>query len=146
MTVKTCFKCSRDLPPSEFYQHAKMADGLLGKCKECAKIDVRQNRNARLDHYRRYDSIRSQRPERKLHLRETVKLVKQKYPEKTKARNAAGNAIRDGRIIRPNRCSSCSVECRPEAHHEDYSKPLEVVWLCSGCHGRAHSHDQKKAA
>lgn len=137
--MKRCFKCLRDLDESEFYRHPQMADGLLGKCKECAKLDSRKNRNARLDYYRRYDTIRSQRPERKQHLRETVRRLRQQNPEKTRARTAVSRALRSGRLHRPDHCSACSLPCRPEAHHTDYSKPLDVVWLCSGCHGREHS-------
>jgi hypothetical protein len=36
--------------------------------------------------------------------------------------------------VRPDRCSKCKVKCKPHGHHPDYSKPLEVVWLCPGCH------------
>jgi hypothetical protein len=43
-------------------------------------------------------------------------------------------AVKSGRLIRPNHCSKCGVICKPEGHHEDYSKPLEVQWLCRRCH------------
>jgi ribosomal protein S27AE len=43
-------------------------------------------------------------------------------------------AIKTGKLVRPNKCSSCGKECRPEAHHQDYKKPLMVVWLCIKCH------------
>ena len=39
--TKTCFKCERVLPISEFYAHPRMGDGHSGKCKECTRRDSR---------------------------------------------------------------------------------------------------------
>ena len=55
-------------------------------------------------------------------------------PEKTKAHHILNNAIRAGKITRPFLCEMCFEKCKPEGHHEDYSKPLEVDWLCIKCH------------
>ena len=44
---KKCFKCERTLPVEQFYKHPQMADGRVGKCKECNKADVRGNRKTR---------------------------------------------------------------------------------------------------
>ena len=35
-------------------------------------------------------------------------------------------------------CQQCGSTKRPEAHHPDYSKPLEVTWLCRDCHIQIH--------
>ena len=48
-------------------------------------------------------------------------------------------AIKSGKLERPNRCDDCGLERRVEAHHEDYSRPLWVKWLCRSCHRRRHS-------
>lgn len=56
--------------------------------------------------------------------------------EKVKAVKASSNAIRDGRLI-PQPCVKCGVKIT-EAHHEDYSKPLEVIWLCRKHHLEIH--------
>lgn len=55
---------------------------------------------------------------------------------KIHARAAANNAVRDGLIAR----MPCQVCGRPKAqmHHEDYSKPLDVRWLCFPCHTELH--------
>lgn len=63
-----------------------------------------------------------------------VKRFKQSNPEKVSAHGAVQRAIRKGVLVRPGRCDSCLRDCRPDAHHWDYSKPLSVEWLCRRCH------------
>ncbi len=52
----------------------------------------------------------------------------EKYPEKYKARYALRNAVRLGKIEK-GVCEVCS-SAHTESYHDDYSKPLEVRWLC----------------
>lgn len=59
-------------------------------------------------------------------------------PEKWRARSAVSRAVKAGRLERPDHCSECGAECKPTAHHADYEKPLEVVWLCRLCHEAKH--------
>jgi hypothetical protein len=52
-------------------------------------------------------------------------------PEKTTAHRAVFVALRNGTLIKePCFCGEEKVQ----AHHEDYSKPLEVMWLCKPHH------------
>ena len=58
-----------------------------------------------------------------------------KYPEKQSAREKLNYAVRAGKIKKPDCCSKCGVVPKKiEADHRDYSKPLEVTWLCTPCH------------
>ena len=55
----------------------------------------------------------------------------------SRAKSAGGKlrwAVRRGKILRPNHCERCSKPCKPDAHHHDYAKPLDVEWLCRQCH------------
>lgn len=61
-----------------------------------------------------------------------------KFPERRKAGIIIMNALAYGKIIRPDHCSVCNKICVPEGHHPDYSKPLEVVWVCKDCHTAIH--------
>jgi len=60
----------------------------------------------------------------------------ERNPEKRMAQAAVSNALRDGRLVR-GECARKGSDCsgRIEAHHEDYSRPLDVTWLCSAHHG-----------
>ena len=57
-----------------------------------------------------------------------------RYPEKARARHAVTNALAAAKLVRPEACERCGTVGRVEAHHPDYSKPLEVRWLCKSCH------------
>lgn len=97
--MKTCFKCNVAKPLGEFYRHPEMADGHLGKCRECTKNDTRMHRTA------------------------------------------VRNAVRDGRLIRKP-CEVCGAAA--ETHHPDYSKPLEVMWLCLAHYRKWHKENDTK--
>ena len=77
-------------------------------------------------------------PEARAAQRELVRASRQNEPEKYRARTAVGNALRDGRLLKKP-CFFCASEDRLQAHHEDYSRPLDVTWLCSSCHGKLHA-------
>jgi ribosomal protein S27AE len=65
-------------------------------------------------------------------------------PDRTKrlVQQALNKAVRDGLLNRPSRCSSCGKPGDIEAHHEDYSKPYDVEWLCGDCHRSKHASPQ----
>ena len=51
-------------------------------------------------------------------------------------------AIQSGLLIRSQVCDECGSKNYVDAHHSDYSRPLDVVWLCRSCHKRLHSKDR----
>lgn len=125
---KRCFRCNLVLPIGEFYTHPMMADGRLNKCKECTKGEVRSNRRARIEHYRSYDRQRFKTPTRKTQLASRQRTYRVANPEKTAARAAVNRAVRSGRLTKKP-CEVCGC-VDVDGHHDDYSKPLEVRWLC----------------
>lgn len=143
--MKVCFKCGGDPKPlSDFYKHPQMKDGHLNKCKVCTKGDVGKHRGENLDKIREYDRERANLPHRKKLNTETTKRMRENNPEAYKAHTALNNAIRDGKIIKPKVCSACNKERRLHGHHDDYSKPLEVEWLCTPCHKDHHKVLEKE--
>ena len=54
--------------------------------------------------------------------------------QKHYARVAVRNALKRGTLIKPNSCSECGKKGKVEADHHDYSKRLDVTWLCRDCH------------
>lgn len=66
-----------------------------------------------------------------------------KYPERTKARLMVMNAIRGGDLVR-GPCETCGSTEKTHGHHDDYTKPLKVRWLCRRCHVAVHQLMRKK--
>ena len=132
-SIKTCFKCKEEKQMTEFYKHQQMKDGHLNKCKSCAKSDVIKNRLDNVEYYREYDQQRGCRVNP-----DYTKMYRIQYPQKYQAHSQVSNAVRDGRLIKPNNCESCGEDKRVVGHHRDYLLPLAVDWLCQICHVAWH--------
>jgi hypothetical protein len=59
------------------------------------------------------------------------------HPERYKAEQAVRTAKRNGTLT-PMPCVVCGA-LKAEAHHKDYSRPLDVVWLCKRCNRLVHN-------
>ena len=134
--MKTCFKCKTDKPLTEFYKHSQMADGYLNKCKECTKHDAKSNRTQNLEKYRAYDRARGKIPERIKANTEVNRAWRAEDKRRHMAHSAVARAIKAGSLVR-SPCIRCG-ESKSLAHHEDYDKPLDVMWLCQPCHKQRH--------
>ena len=133
---KACFKCGKTLPLTEFYKHPAMGDGHLGKCKECTKKDVAEHREKNIDKIREYDKKRAKLPERKALSLKINREWRKEDKRRNKCHNALRRAILKGTITRIP-CEVCGDE-KSHAHHEDYDKPLYVMWLCAEHHSARH--------
>ncbi|MDD4804270.1 MAG: hypothetical protein PHN69_03775 [Candidatus Pacebacteria bacterium] len=59
---------------------------------------------------------------------------KEELSPKRKAYNKVYYALKAGKLIKPAQCEICKSTENIQAHHKDYSKPLEVDWVCQKCH------------
>jgi hypothetical protein len=155
--MKTCFKCSRQLPLSEFYAHRQMADGHLNKCKDCARADAVKHAEIlaadpdrwelELERHRiksrKYREEGRKKPIPKAVKRAVARRHLQKYPERHFARRALAAAVKSG-LLKRQPCEVCG-NADSEAHHDDYSKPLDVMWLCPKHHAERHVEMRRKA-
>ena len=132
---KTCDQCGETKPDHDFYTRRNV-------CKECVKANVRANYARNRDHYVQYDKNREQTEERKAWKAGAQNLHRVRHPDKYRARNAVNNAIRDGRLVRKP-CEHCGSTQSVHAHHHDYSKPLDVEWLCKDCHWKHHNETKE---
>lgn len=133
---KQCFKCLTIKPLDEFYAHSAMADGHVNKCKECNKKDVLEHRLKNIEKIRSYDKERSKLPARKKLAAEVNAAWRKADKRRIKCHNAVSKAIKSGALVRQPCCKCSSLKSL--AHHEDYDKPLDVVWLCQPCHKQRH--------
>jgi hypothetical protein len=122
--------CERHFVASEFYASN------LSTCKSCIKEKAkRRSRTNPL--VQQYDRERAKTPERRARARKITQKWRQENPAGYAAQTAVSNAVRDGRLEKLP-CLFCSDK-HVHAHHRDYAKPLDVIWLCPKCHHRLHA-------
>ncbi|WP_371378824.1 hypothetical protein [Sporomusa aerivorans] len=160
MQTKICRKCGNELPLDNFYKHKEMLDGHLNHCKECVKSRVRNHRKDHQEYFKEYEFNRNRTTKRrewkKKHVNKTkinkknreIKRLSLKQRRQTiegyqKSHNAFTRAVKSGKIVRPDICQVCGTADKVIGHHCDYTKPLNVVWLCNACHGLYHSSENE---
>lgn len=114
----------------------------------CADCTAKANKKARSGDYKRkptdpeWQKEYQARPHIK-DVRNARKRANRLHPVrgfKMRARELLGTAIRDGKIMRQP-CEVCGAKA--EGHHENYSKPYDVRWLCRKHHNETH-HPKSK--
>lgn len=115
--------CQKTKPLNEFGKDVQREDGKNFYCLDCVNAYHKEcNHKRKMAHNQK----RRERYE--------------KSPEKEKAGVILRRAVKEGKIIKPEKCSLCDRDDRPiSGHHPDYSKPLEVIFTCYPCHhGEIH--------
>ncbi len=141
MKTKVCSKCKEEIPfPDGFHKNRASKSGYVFCCKECNKAAAREwsilNRSRFRAYKRQYD-----KDNREKHSQYTIK-CRTRYPERYRCRNITTRAIIKGNLIL-GPCVECGTTEDLHAHHEDYSKPLEVTPLCGTHHRQLHAERQR---
>ena len=136
--MKKCSKCLLEKPLSAFYLKDSATKRLSSRCKACDMDSVKAYRASHLEYFRQIDKRRGMMPHR-VSAREAWQ---NNHPERRRANQVVQNAVKFGRLS-PHPCFVCGEKA--EAHHPDYSAPLDVVWLCRFHHKQAHALVRKAA-
>ncbi len=147
--LKRCSKCEELKDRLSFNENAAAKDGLQHWCSDCRSIDARRPEAmaASRERVRRYEGSEKARIKHKRYRQSekgrttgsrNAKKYKRNHPEVALAHQLVRNAIRRGELKRPIRCSECGRIGSVDAHHDNYSRPLHVRFLCRSCHLNHH--------
>ena len=135
MENKTCKKCNKEKPISEFYMAGTTRDT---SCKICRKLAIRKYRDANIEKVRAYDRKRGEEEHRKALCIVNTRNRRKDPDGYIASHNAVARALKSGKIERLP-CCMCGTTEKIHAHHDDYLKPLEVMWLCVTHHKSRHA-------
>jgi hypothetical protein len=131
--TKPCIKCGST--------ERTKRKGRLGDCLACLRERSKKyrinNKDKIREHWDKWEANNLEKVV--LAKRAKVKRFRKKYPEKYRAHQKVRYAIRSGKLPKPSdcTCAHCGVPAK-EYHHEDYSKPLDVIPICKSCHYKHH--------
>jgi hypothetical protein len=133
MSMKLCRMCGVEKERETEFYVSRSRNGYQSHCKKCQLEGPRPDR-----------AIYFKGPGRASWVKAGIKASK-KFPEKWAARQAVTRAVNRGELIRPTVCEMQNEVCKfgIQGHHPDYTKPLEVRWLCGKHHRLLHEQLKK---
>lgn len=160
-----CSKCKEDKKEDRF-EYRKDRNCFRTVCKDCKNIRARKNyikisenlsekrkllrnenkeefnRKARFRYWKNREDLLKKAKERdsyKNRKSEVTNKWRMRNKEKAACHQQVVRALKKGKIKKPETCLMCGKNDKLHAHHSDYKKPLEVVWVCPSCHRKIHS-------
>ena len=128
---RSCSKCAA---PTEFPQDHNARQGYWCKaCRSRASVEsARRHRDTKRLHNNAYSARNSG------NRAYATATWRANHPEKRSAHQSVQTAVRNGSLAKKS-CDVCGIAVRIHAHHDDYSRPLDVVWLCHTHHMDRHA-------
>lgn len=146
MPIKKCIKCKIVKELNEFYNKNNICKSCL---KEYKKKYYQLNKKHLDDLHKKYAnenrSMVNEYCKKSLKIsnkqQETRKRLEIKYKTEKRiqylAKRKVEYALKSKKIIR-GECNICKTDKNIHAHHNDYTKPLVIEWLCAKCHKQKH--------
>jgi len=132
MKYKKCGRCQTNKETTEFYKSSLTTSGFRSYCKKCCYSASRIWREKNIDKVRDFMRIYQREYMKKTNYKYFKKWVrenKKHFMLMHRAHSAVAKALRVGKINKEP-CVVCGNR-KSQAHHEDYARKLEVIWLCS---------------
>lgn len=152
---KTCSKCGETKPLEEFHKSPSGADGYRGYCKECQKEKAKAYYKANKERHaasgkawyeankeRRAAAARAWHEANPDAVKTYRERNRERWPEKVSARLVVRHATAAGTLVKQP-CEVCGA-LEVHGHHDDYSQPLTVRWLCPLHHTEHHTEHHTK--
>lgn len=153
--MRTCTKCKETKDLDNFYNHPTKSGEKIWRCKECMKFYSKNYKLSNSEYCKEYERSRNntinrintrKKYSKTEHGKEAIHKSSTKYSKnnfkKRSAHALLGIAIKNGTINKPSACEKCSISDKKiNGHHDDYSKPLIVRWLCTKCHHDWHKEN-----
>jgi len=137
--MRTCSKCGVKQRLEDFYPSSMHKEGRKPECKKCnnerGRAYVKANKEKRKA-WRRQHYLKNLSREK-----EAAKQYHLTHKDGHRAHAKVGYATRAGHLT-PKPCEVCGTIDDVHAHHDDYSKPLDVRWLCRSHHLRLHARQR----
>ena len=142
--LKRCSACGTFKSRHEFSVDRRAADGLNSRCKVCYNAYMRAYQAAHRAERKAADE-RHYAKHRDTILRRHRRWDAE-HPLAVAARSAVSGAVHAGRLVKPDSCEQCGWSgLWLDAHHDDYTRPLSVRWLCRSCHRLLHYQEAPRA-
>jgi ribosome-binding protein aMBF1 (putative translation factor) len=142
METKKCSKCGRELSLDHYGINYKPTGALKSECYSCYADYARI--------YRQNNPEQKKKDDKRYYLRHKEKAKENSYrlrkenPLLHPAQNKVYRAVKSGKLIKSKFCEICGRDVNIVSHHKDYTKPLDVMWVCQKCHANIHGRGLKR--